>query len=217
MSEARTVPVTMLVQSHSLVSASAKAIAIPRAIWLMVAGITVTSTGGTWDFAWHFSIGRESQFTPPHFVVQMGGILVAIACAYTILATTSAHTTLARDASVRVLSFYGPGGAFIAFWGSVTLAASGPFDNWWHNAYGLDVGVINPPHLLVFLGAYAFKIGALAWIVSIMNRSTDALRSPLLWLFLFVGALGVLQSTCMILLDPRITKMHSAACSLAVG
>src|SRR5262245_1243104 len=99
MSEVRTAPVAMSVQSRPLVSVSEKAIAIPWPIWLAVTGITVTFIGATWDFAWHFSIGRESLSTPPHFVVQMGGILVAIACTYTILATTFAHATPARDAS----------------------------------------------------------------------------------------------------------------------
>jgi hypothetical protein len=217
MSQASTVPVTLSVQSRPLVSASVDAMAIPRAIWFMVAGATLTSFAGTWDFAWHFSIGRESQFTPPHITAQMGGILVGIACAYTILATTFASATPVHDASVRVFGFRAPAGAFIALWGSVTLAASVPFDNWWHNAYGLDVNLVNPPHMFVFFGSYAAKIGTMVWIVSIMNRSTDALRRSATWLFLFVGTLGLWQSSYIIMMSIWTNKLHSAACYLAVA
>jgi hypothetical protein len=217
MSQTGAIPATLSVQRRPLVSASSEAIGIPRAIWFMVAGATTTSIAGTWDFAWHFSIGRESQFTPPHVMAQLGGILVGIACAYTILATTVGGSTWLRDSSVRVLGFHAPSGAFIAFWGSVTLAASVPFDNWWHNAYGLDVDLINPPHLLVFFGSYSAKIGAMAWIASVMNRSTDAPHRRSTWLFFFVGTLGLWQSSYMIMMNTWTNKLHSATCYLTVA
>jgi hypothetical protein len=217
MSQASTVPATLSVQSRPLASASVDVMAIPRAIWFMVAGTTLTSFAGTWDFAWHFSIGRESQFTPPHVTAQMGGIMVGIACAYTILAMTFASAAPAHDASVRVWGFRAPAGTFIALWGAVTLAASVPFDNWWHNAYGLDVNVINPPHMFVFFGSYAAKIGTMVWIVSIMNRSTGALHRSATRLFLFVGTLGLWQSSYIIMMSIWTNKLHSAACYLAIG
>jgi hypothetical protein len=217
MSQIGTVSVPLSVQSRPLVSASTEAMSIPRAVWFMVAGITLTAIAGTWDFAWHFSIGRETQFTPPHLTAQMGGILVGIACAYTILATTSAGATPARDTSVKFLGFYAPGGVFIALWGAVTLASSFVFDNWWHNAYGLDVALMTPPHLLVFFGSYAAKIGTLAWIASILNRSVDSSRRHAAWLFLLVAAVGVWQSAYMIMINTWTYKLHSAACYLAVA
>jgi hypothetical protein len=91
------------------------------------------------------------------------------------------------------------------------------FDNWWHNAYGLDVNIINPPHLFVFFGSYATKIGTMAWIASILNRSTEASRRFAAWLFSFVAALGVWQSSYMIMIDTWTYKLHSAACYLAVA
>ncbi len=217
MSQVSTVPATLSVQSRPLVSASVDVMAIPRAIWFMVAGTTLTSFAGTWDFAWHFSIGRESQFTPPHVTAQMGGIMVGIACAFTILAATFASAPPAHDASVRVWGFRAPAGAFIALWGSVTLAASVPFDNWWHNAYGLDVNVINPPHMFVFFGSYAAKIGTMVWIVSIMNRSTGSLHRSAIRLFLFMGTLGLWQSSYIIMMNIWTNKLHTAACYLAIA
>jgi hypothetical protein len=41
------------------------------------------------------------------------------------------------------------------------MLTSAPFDNWWHNAYGLDVKIISPPHALLALGFWGICIGAL--------------------------------------------------------
>jgi hypothetical protein len=215
MSQARIVPAVLPAQSRPLVLA--EAISIPRALWLMVAGMILALVGGTWDFAWHMSIGRDTMWVPPHVMVQVGGILVGIAAAYVILATTLAGSASARDASVQVLGLRGPGGAFIALWGSIAIFASEPFDNWWHNAYGLDVKMINPPHGLLFLGSLAAKIGAMAWTASAMSHTTDALRDRLRWLFLFVGSLGLIQFAKLIVAATFTENMHTAACYLAVA
>jgi hypothetical protein len=215
MSHARTVPALLPAQSRPLVLA--EALSIPRVLWLMVTGMTLTLVGGTWDFAWHMSIGRDTMWIPPHIMVQVGGILIGIAGAYAILGTTVAGSSPARDASVGVLGLRGPAGAFIALWGSVAIFASEPFDNWWHNAFGLDVKMITPPHSLLFLGSLAAKVGAMAWIASAMNHSRDALLSRLRWLFLLVGALGVTQFAKLIIAATVTTNMHSAACYFAVA
>src|SRR5207247_1312754 len=147
-----------------------EAVSIPWTIWCMVAGIIISLIGGTWDFAWHMSIGRDTFWTPPHILVQSGGLLVGLACVFTILATTVAGGFGARAASVQILGLRAPGGAFIAVWGSLAMMASAPFDNWWHNAYGLDVQLLTPPHGLLSLGYFSTKIGAMIWMASIINR-----------------------------------------------
>jgi hypothetical protein len=53
------------------------------------------------------------------------------------------------------------------------------------------VNIINPPHLFVFFGSYATKIGTMAGIASILSGSVETLRPRVAWLFLFVAALGV--------------------------
>ena len=49
-----------------------------------------------------------------------------------------------RAASVKVLGLRAPLGVFLAAWGGVAMLTSAPFDNWWHNAYGLDVKIVSP-------------------------------------------------------------------------
>ena len=210
MSHAQSVPAALLEDSCPPVSSSAETVSVPWTIWLMVAGITITLAGGTWDFAWHMSIGRDTLWTPPHILVQLGGLLVGIACAHAILSTTLASASAARAASVQAMAFHGPGGAFIAVWGCVAMLASEPFDNWWHNAYGLDVKIVTPPHVVLALGYFATQVGAMAWMASIMNRSMDALRGRLTWLFLFVGSIGVGQLSVMIVQATPTTRMHTA-------
>jgi hypothetical protein len=183
----------------------------------MFAGLTSGTIGGVWDVSWHMSIGRDTFWTPAHIAIQLTGVLVGIACAYMILHTTFAGSSAERDASVKVMGFHAPVGAFIAVWGCLAMLASAPFDNWWHNAYGLDVKIVSPPHILLSVGSFAIKIGTLALISSIMNRSEGALRSRLVWLFVFLGGMGVSQ-LAVIIIDPTwLQNQHTAACYLAVA
>ena len=56
------------------------------------------------------------------------------------------------------------------------MLASAPFDNWWHNAYGLDVKIFSPPHVVLDGGVLAIQFGAVVLIASAMNRASGALR-----------------------------------------
>src|SRR5690606_25508842 len=66
-----------------------------------------------------------------------------------------------------------------------------PFDNWWHEAYGLDVKILSPPHTLLAIGMYAIVIGALLLVIREQNAASAG-RSPApgRWLVLYAG--GVL-------------------------
>jgi len=98
------------------------------------------------------SIGRDTFWTPAHLAIQLGGILVALTGVYLIFSTTFGSNATARAASIQVWGFRGALGAFLACWGGVVMVTSAPFDNWWHNAYGLDVKIVSPPHTLLILG-----------------------------------------------------------------
>ena len=87
-----------------------------------------------------------------------------------------------RAATVEVWRFRGPLGAFIAAWGGATMLTSAPFDNWWHNAYGLDVKIFSPPHVVLDGGVLAIQFGAVVLIASAMNRASGELRRKLDWI-----------------------------------
>src|ERR1700675_1537524 len=166
---------------------------VPWPIWCMVAGVVCGMIGGPWDISWHMSIGRDTFWTPAHIMIQMTGVLVGIACAYMILTATVGQDAMIQGASVKIWGFLGPLGAFIATGGCIAMLTSAPFDNWWHNAYGLDVKIVSPPHTLLSLGSFAIKLGMMALLAGTMNRSTEQVRRRLMWLLLFVGAVSVGQ------------------------
>lgn len=190
---------------------------VPWTIWCMIAGMVSGMIGGPWDIAWHMSIGRDTFWTPAHIMIQMTGVLVGIACAYMILSTSFGHDAGAQSAAVKIWGFRGPLGAFIAVWGCVAMLTSAPFDNWWHNAYGLDVKIVSPPHTLLSLGSLAIKTGLMALLAGLMSRATAGVRRTLGWLLLFVGAGCVGQMGTILTNSTWPSAMHSAACYLAVA
>src|ERR1700755_118298 len=145
-----------------------------RAPWYLGFGalaVTSASIGGAWDVSWHRSIGRDTFWTPAHMAIYACGVLAAFICSYLILTTTFGGSAQQRSASVNVLGFRAPLGAFIAAWGGIAMITSAPFDNWWHAAYGLDVKIVSPPHTLLILGIRAVSVGVLFLILAAMNRA----------------------------------------------
>jgi hypothetical protein len=181
---------------------------IPWHIWCSVAAVTCAMVGITWDISWHRSIGRDSFWTPAHICIHLCGILAGIACAYLILATTMGRVPSLREASVKIWGFRGPLGAFIAAWGGIAMLTSAPFDDWWHNAYGLDVKILSPPHMVLAAGIVAVHLGALVLILGYMNRAEPPWRRRLNWLFLYVGGMLVVCFTTVEMELTSRSQMH---------
>jgi hypothetical protein len=166
--------------------------------------------GVHWDISWHRSIGRDTFWTPAHLAIQLCGILAGISGGYLILATTFAHQSPLRAASVRIWGFRGPLGAFIAAWGGIAMITSAPFDNWWHNAYGLDVKILSPPHMVLAAGILAVNVGALILILGYMNRASGEDKARLRALFLYVGGMILVVLTVLEMELTSRAVMHSA-------
>ena len=163
--------------------------AVPWYVWCSVAAVTFAMAGVHWDISWHRSIGRDTFWTPAHICIHICGVLAGISCGYLILSTTFNRRSALRDCSVSLWGFRGPLGAFIAAWGGIAMITSAPFDNWWHDAYGLDVKIFSPPHVVLDGGVLAIQIGALVLIASTRNRSSGALRRELDWFLLLLGGM----------------------------
>src|ERR1051325_6068950 len=133
----------------------------------LLLGLASTSivVGLIWDISWHRSIGRDTFWTPAHTAIYLGGVLAGTACGWLALRTTFSDDGAERDASVRFWGFRAPLGAWVCIWGALAMITSGPFDNWWHNAYGLDVKVLSPPHVILALGLWAIQLGALLLVL----------------------------------------------------
>jgi hypothetical protein len=166
--------------------------------------------GGQWDISWHRSIGRDTFWTPAHMAIYLCGVLAGIACGYLILATTLGNVSQLRSTSVTLWGFRGPLGAFIAAWGGVAMLTSAPFDNWWHSAYGLDVKIVSPPHVLLISGTLAVEVGTLILILGMMNRARDRFRERLNGLFLYIGGMIVMVLMTLIMEFSNRASMHNA-------
>jgi hypothetical protein len=167
-------------------------------------------SGLYWDISWHQTIGRDTFWTPAHLLIQFGAILTAASSSTLIFGTTFGRDAAAKRASVNVLGFRGPLGAFISAWGGAAMLVSAPFDNWWHNAYGLDVKIISPPHMLLALGIGGILWGSAILVLGEMNRAQGPLRKHLEWMLLLSGGSLVMLDLIIKLYDVSRVLMHSA-------
>jgi hypothetical protein len=196
---AGTLPLPATLQSRTAARVSAKSLTIPWYIWCNVIAVACSVVGGVWDISWHETVGRDTFWTPAHLLIQLCGILAGFGCGYLILSTTFRKDAPLRANSVSVWGFRGPLGAFLCAWGSVGMITSAPFDNWWHNAYGLDVKILSPPHILLALGMTGIRFGTLVLVLAEVNRATGEYRARLervlffCFMFLLGMTVGIMQ------------------------
>ena len=168
--------------------------------------------GIIWDISWHRTIGRDTFWSPPHLLEQLGAMVAAFTCGWLVLRTTFGGDSTARETSVKVWGFRGPLGAWVCIWGAFMMVTSAPFDNWWHNAYGLDVKILSPPHAVLAIGMIAIQVGALLLALASQNRATaDTQRRLSLMYAMAAGILLALQATVLMENAAFPNHMHTAA------
>jgi len=145
-----------------------------RAPWHVLAIVFASTSvivGVLWDISWHQSIGRDTFWSPPHLAIYLGGVMAGIACGWHVLHTSFAGTPEQRGAGVGFWKFFrGSLGAWLCIWGAFAMLTSAPFDDWWHSAYGLDVKILSPPHMVLAAGILAIQLGALLMVLALQNR-----------------------------------------------
>jgi hypothetical protein len=193
---------------------------IPWYIWIGVVAITSSSIGGAWDVSWHRSIGRDTFWTPAHMAIYACGVLAGIICAWLIGKCTFGSDPKLSAASVSVFGLRAPLGVFLAGWGCVAVLTSAPFDNWWHNAYGLDVKIVSPPHALLILGLRGISTGVMFLILAAMNRAAqndETTFKRLQLLLVYVGGLAIVGQMFFVQEYTWDVKLHSAGAYIAMG
>ncbi|HEX9217010.1 MAG TPA: hypothetical protein VF864_08530, partial [Gemmatimonadales bacterium] len=163
----------------------------------VVLASTSVVVGVMWDISWHRSIGRDTFWTSAHLAIYLGGILAGVACGWLALRTTFAGTPEQRATGVTFWGFRAPLGAWVAIWGTIAMITSAPLDNWWHNAYGLDVKVLSPPHAVLAAGTSAIKLGALLLVLALQNGEASAARRPYSLLVAYLGGILLLDVAIM--------------------
>jgi hypothetical protein len=167
--------------------------------FLMAAALTSIAVGIVWDISWHETIGRDTFWTPAHMAIYLGGVLGGSVGGWLAFKHTFLAGPAERGASVGLLGARAPLGAWVAIWGAIAMITSAPFDDWWHNAYGLDVRIVSPPHAVLGLGMFAISVGALLLVLSRQNRLQDVASTKGSGLFIYTGGVFVLLGSVFLL------------------
>jgi len=177
---------------------------------LMTVALSSIAIGITWDISWHETVGRDTFWTPAHMAIYFGGILGGCVGGWLAFKHTFRAGPNELDSSVSVFGARAPLGAWVAIWGALAMLTSAPFDDWWHNAYGLDVKIVSPPHAVLGLGMFGISVGALLLLLSRQNRLQDVSSTKGSGMFIFAAGVFVLMGS-VFLLEYIFPNMQHAA------
>lgn len=178
----------------------------------LIFGVTSIMTGVIWDISWHMSIGRDSLFSPPHLAIYLGGLATGIGSIIKLLKITFSKKVEIRNSSVSFWGMKAPLGTLLCIWGAAAMLTSAPFDDWWHNTYGLDVKILSPPHALLFAGIISILTGTMLTVLSFQNQREQIhpMNNNLLrWGFAYTASLFLIAMYIFIIEHLGRTKMHN--------
>jgi hypothetical protein len=146
--------------------------AVLTGIWALL----VAFIGFVWDVGWHADTGRDKElFTVPHLLILIGLGGIAAAALVSVWSATR-HKV---GTGWRFRGWHIP-------YSSVPLFAIGmgallgfPLDDLWHAAYGIDVTMWSPTHLLMIGGASLSPIAL--WLMLSEAGAPKSGRGRLLW------------------------------------
>jgi hypothetical protein len=119
-----------------------------------------------WDIRWHATFGRDSFWSPPHLLMYSGIALAGFLCIGVVLVDTWRYrrgVPGVREATTwPIFGFFrAPLGFAVMGCGLAVLLFAAPFDDWWHQLYGLDVTLWAPFHVMGLIGACIAGAGLL--------------------------------------------------------
>ncbi|MFZ9046836.1 MAG: hypothetical protein ACO2ZZ_13340 [Cyclobacteriaceae bacterium] len=175
----------------------------------VIASLSIIA-GLIWDISWHISIGRDGLLSPPHLVIYFGAVVAGIFSGFKVLKTSFFSDQAEKEKAINFWGiFYGSLGALFCIWGAFAMLTSAPFDDWWHNTYGLDVKILSPPHTVLALGIGAIQLGAVISALQQQNTSGGTFMSKLL----FIIASGLLLVSIFTLSSESLDRfdMHHSS------
>jgi hypothetical protein len=174
-------------------------------------GGTAILVGILWDISWHRTIGRDTFWTPAHIAIYLGGLLAGLTCGWLVVRTTFFGTSEERSGTVRLWGMRAPLGAWVTIWGTLAMLTSAPFDNWWHDAYGVDVKILSPPHTVLALGMWGIVLGALMLVLREQNLAPPGQAAPGRILFLYASGLLVVMASIFLIEYSWPNQQHTRA------
>ena len=177
---------------------------IPFYYYILLLATTAIAFGVEWDISWHSSIGRDKLLSPPHVVVYVGGIICGLICSFIVFKQTFFTK---NNRGVKFWGFKAPLACWISIWGMIAMLTSAPFDDWWHNAYGLDVQIISPPHIILAIGIFSVILGSCLLIVAQKNNFPNIKLYEIL--YIYAASLIVVQLSIVLTEYSFANKQHS--------
>jgi hypothetical protein len=177
---------------------------IPTYVYASVFASLCIVIGLIWDISWHMSVGRDTLFSPPHIAIYVGAVIAGVFSGIKVLKTSFWGTAEEKSKSIRFWGiFHGSLGAMFCIWGAFAMLTSAPFDDWWHNTYGLDVQILSPPHVLLGLGMIMIQFGAMISVTALQNRLQDNIteraHTHLQWMYALTA--GILLAMVYVLVS----------------
>lgn len=202
-------PTTTRMVSHKSAAKAISIAGIPMYVYAVSFASLCVIVGIIWDISWHKTIGRDKLLSPPHNLIYLGAVFGGLFSGIQVLWNTFKADAIVKAGLVKVWGvFYSSLGALFCIWGAIAMLTSAPFDDWWHNTYGLDVTILSPPHSVLALGMLFLQFGACVGVAKYLNRG-DALstrKKSILRILYVVAAASLLTMVCTILSEYLDTR-----------
>jgi hypothetical protein len=183
---------------------------IPMYVYAVSMASLFVILGILWDISWHKTIGRDKLLSPPHNLIYLGAVFGGLFSGIQVLWNTFKADAGAKSGLVKVWGiFYSSLGALFCIWGAIAMLTSAPFDDWWHNTYGLDVQILSPPHTVLALGMMFLQFGACVGVSKYLNQTEKGSREKqtiILRILYLVAAASLLAMVCTILSEYLDTR-----------
>lgn len=147
--------------------------------WIILYFLLQAELGLAWDRRWHDYLGRDQFWIPPHIMLYSGvGVAGLLTLLMVLLDTVRyyRHVPGVDDSStVQVLRyFHAPLGFMLLGFGALTDLIAAPFDNYWHELYGIDVTLWAPFHLMGTFGGFLIGLGVIYAFASEISYARKA-------------------------------------------
>jgi hypothetical protein len=200
---------------------SSALLGIPFYIYAVVFSSVCIIVGLIWDISWHTSIGRDGLLSPPHLSIYLGAIVSGLFSGFQVFKISFWGKPREKKESVNFWKiFYSSLGGMFCIWGAIAMLTSAPFDDWWHNTYGLDVVILSPPHSILAFGMIMVQFGAMIGALALQNRddslvgwtASEVQKRNLHLKMLFIIAAGLVMITLFTLASEYLSRhdMHSS-------
>jgi hypothetical protein len=147
--------------------------------WIILCLLLEAELGLAWDRQWHDRLGRDQFWIPPHIMMYTGVGGTGFIALFIVLLETVRYfrkkSGVDDSSTMGVLKyFHAPLGFILLGFGTLTDLIAAPFDNYWHQLYGVDVTLWTPFHLMGALGAVMAGLGVIYAFASEIVHEREA-------------------------------------------